>query len=588
LKLLKLCIVAKGQKGLETDELIFGDHFTQLYGPTGTGKTPLVKAIAYCLGCTVKFREEIYNRCDSAILTFNSSSGIYRAQRSFIKGKQVEIEVTDPKNTKKTFYDEESYSEYMFELLGLKNRDLITKSGDKASIYMSSVMPLFYVTQDDGYSSVYKPESAFIKDQFSEMVRFSFNLPEKNPYNLKKNQVDAKNKLDALDQLVSDRKIKLEVLKETIPVNTGIPALEFEIRKTQDELDRLNKHESNGEDSITAISQLMDTRKRRTRDVLSELSLVRNRRFGLQEIKSEIETEVNTLSLNEEARRVFMSFDDICSSDGCQLFSKSSDSYAKNLLYLKDQIKDLESNDRNDDLREIELSKELEILDEVILDLQKEKEKLAERTEAPASLKVISELKLELFKLHSELVDAKKIELSEKDYLSVRNRRDESLNAYEAYKTGGKLDLRLAGLRKKIEKTFIKWLDKLNTSNISYNITFKQDFEPILGNESVNQLSGSTGSRTVLAFHAALLEIAAENTPFNFLILDAPKQHETENIDLDGYMSRLKKICHKHNLQVIFSATEYEYKGDDHDNMWSPSHLLEGKPMFMRPPKPEL
>jgi hypothetical protein len=443
-------------------------------------------------------------------------------------------------------------------------------------------MPLFYVTQDEGYSSVYKPENSFIKDQFSEMVRFAFNLPEKNSYNVKKSRVDSKNKLESLDSIVSDKKIKLAVLVDSISTNRKVVDIENEISKIQESLDRVDNVDLTSDDSITAIVQIIAARKKRTREVLGELNIVRNRRLGLTEIKADIETEANTLSLNEEARRVFMSFGDICSSNSCQLFSNSSDLYAKNLLYLKDQIKDLESNDRNDELREVKLLKEIQVLDDMVIELQDEKEKLIEKSVTSNDMSVVSEIKLEMFKLHTELVDAKKIELTELSYVDVLNKREVALNAYEAYSTGGKVDLRLTGFKKVLRKTFIEWLGELKTSNISYDISLKNDFEPILGDESVNQLSGSTGSRTVLAFHAALLEIAAERSPFNFLILDAPKQHETENIDLDRYMSRLKTICIKHGLQIVFSATEYEYNGDAQDVTWTPSYLVDDKLMFMR------
>ena len=45
-----------------------------------------------------------------------------------------------------------------------------------------------------------------------------------------------------------------------------------------------------------------------------------------------------------QARRLFASFEDICSNPACGLFLGSSESYGKNLLYLKDQVKDLQRN----------------------------------------------------------------------------------------------------------------------------------------------------------------------------------------------------------------------------------------------------
>lgn len=449
---------------------------------------------------------------------------------------------------------------------------------------MSTLLPLFYVTQDEGYSSVYKSNSTFIKDQFSEMIRLSFSLPEKNSFDLKKNQIQAKKKLEMLDGFVADKNSRLKLLRETITSNRRSANLVDEIEKLEVELNRVSNSTSGVEDSVTAIEQILNAKKQRARAVLNELNAAKIRRHGLSEIRGDIETEINTLSLNEEARRVFMSFQDICSNVGCQLFVKSSDSYAKNLLYLKDQIKDLENNENYDQALEIKLAKELEVLDDFIAELEAEREKIVNKSDSAAQFKIITNIKLELFKLHSELTDVRKVEACEKDYVETLNRREEALNAYESYNTGGKLDLRLAEFRKKLRLSFIAWLDALKTSNISSDISFKNDFEPVLGEESVNQLSGSTGSRTVLAFHAALFELAASDSPFKFLILDAPKQHETENIDLDRYMLRLKSICEEHGVQVVFSATEYEYQGDHQDKEWKPQYVVGEKKMFMRKP----
>ncbi|TDO99919.1 hypothetical protein [Marinomonas balearica] len=584
MKFLKLKIDSKGREGLETEDLIFGDHFTQLHGPTGTGKTPLVRSIAYCLGCSVKFRQEVYDRCNSANLTFSVLGEIYKVKRFYIKGKKFELELTDPSGKIIPFYEEKTYSDFLFDLLGIKNRDLISNSGEKVVGYISTVLPLFYVNQDEGYSSVYKSESSFIRDQFSEMIRLSFSLPEKNSFNIKKNKIQANKKLEALDLLVSEKKNRLDILIETVGITRESSSLENEIEKLEVELERVSNVNSSSEDTLTAIDQMLHAKKTRAREVLNQLNSVKNRRYGFQQIVEDINTEIETLSLNEEARRVFMSFGDVCSSAGCQLFSKSSDSYAKNLLYLKDQIKDLKNNDIHDDSLEKSLSTELKIIEKDVVELENEKTKQIEGSKDKIDFKIISDLKLELFKLHSELFDSNKVKGSENQYIEVLNRRDEALNALEAFKTDGKVDLRLAELKKNLRLLFIDWLGQLETSNISHDVTFKNDFEPVLGEESVSQLSGSTGSRTVLAFHAALLEMAATRSPFNFLILDAPKQHETENVDLDRYMLRLKEICKEYNLQVIFSATEYEYKGDSQDVEWKPKYLVGKKEMFMRKP----
>ncbi len=45
-------------------------------------------------------------------------------------------------------------------------------------------------------------------------------------------------------------------------------------------------------------------------------------------------------------KRVFESFSEICQNADCGVFIGSSQSYAKNLLYLKDQLKDLAGNEQ--------------------------------------------------------------------------------------------------------------------------------------------------------------------------------------------------------------------------------------------------
>ena len=583
MKLLNIQIFPDSTSGWGSGLLEFGVGITQLFGPNGCGKSPVVQSIAFCLGFPCVFRNDIYEKCSFVVLNIETKKGSFSIKRFYTKS--TNIEVTEPSKTFQAFYNEKDYSKYIFDLLDLKVNNLLSTGNKATPPYLSSMLPIFYLDQDEGYSKLYCSPNNFIKDQFSEMIRLAFSLPEKNSFNLKKNQIQAKKKLDALDVLVSDKINRLNILKETILSNRKPADLKEEIEILEGELIRVSSSTSNEEDAISAIEQMIRSKKKRIRAVLNELNIVCNRRRGLTEIKSEIETEINALSLNEEARRVFMSFGEICSSDKCQLFSKSSDSYAKNLLYLKDQIKDLENNDDTDKALEIELAKELEVLDQIVSDFQNENKKLQEQSEQAVNYKVISEIKLELFKLNAELVDLKKIEASEEEHIKTAIRRDSALNSYEAYKTGGKVDIRLSEFRKSLRLCFSKWLGNLKTSNISHDISFKDDFEPILGEESVNQLSGSTGSRTVLAFHAALLELAAISAPFRFLILDAPKQHETENIDLDRYMKALKELCSQYDLQVVFSATEYEYIGDHNDAIWEPEFIEDGKKMFMRKPK---
>ena len=139
-------------------------------------------------------------------------------------------------------------------------------------------------------------------------------------------------------------------------------------------------------------------------------------------------------------------------------------------------------------------------------------------------------------------------------------------------------------MKSDLRQLLLNWLEELNTNNISRNITFKDDFTPFLGTETISQLKGSTRTRAVLAYHAALIELMAKHDSFcfRFLILDTPKQHEIHNDDLNRYIEALKTLCNKHNIQVIFSTTEYHYEGDDNDIEWNPKFAGEKQLMFMK------
>lgn len=582
MKFISIKISPKSNNGLESDLLEFGDHITQLFGPTGTGKTPIVKSIPFCLGYSVVFRQEIYERCDYVSLIVSFDSENYTLKRYYLKGREVNIEVVQPDGHTFSFYNESDYSEYLFKKLGMERRVLVGTDNSLAKPYTSTLLPIFYVNQDDGFTNVYKSSNNFIKDQFSEMVRYAFNLPLKNSYDLKKNKLEAKKKLDLLDSAVTKRKNSLELLNSTVKVNRSAFDIEEDISRFSKELDELDIKNIESEDLTASLDHIIQRKKVRLGEIKKKIALVSNRRLGFEDMLKEIGSEIDTLNMNEESRQVFMSFGEICSSIKCQMFSRSSDSYSKNLVYLKDQIKDMEANDKQDEIVEVSLKSELYHIQEDLNELINERSEIRNKSVHHPNFKIITDLKVEIYKLQILLADAKKLDLAEREYIRISNERDRALNAYEAYKTSGKEDLEVLEFRKELRSLYISWLDQLRTTSISYDIGFKNDFDPIMGGETVNQISGSTGSRSILAYHASLFELAAKRSPINFLIIDAPKQHETENSDLDNYIKRLKVLCSEFNLQLIFSATEYEYEGDVKDSRWVPLYYKDSKKMFMK------
>jgi hypothetical protein len=99
--------------------------------------------------------------------------------------------------------------------------------------------------------------------------------------------------------------------------------------------------------------------------------------------------------------------------------------------------------------------------------------------------------------------------------------------------------------------------------------------------------SGSTCTRIVLAFHAALLEVSLArggNHP-GWLLFDAPKQHELSQTDFDAYTDRLLLLATKHpgRVQMVFSVADLKTQFQSGDEVWMPRFTMEGNLRFLGP-----
>ncbi len=582
MKLHSIQMYPNGQLGWQSDLLTFGQNITQLFGPNGCGKTPIVQSIAYCLGYPCVFRNDIYERCGHVVLTVDTHIGRLSIKRTY--SRDTDIEVTEPSGNVQRFFDEKEYSMYLFEWLGMPVSNLVTNSNKITAPYLATILPLFYLDQDDGYSEIYCPPSNFIKDQFSEMMRMIFNLPVKNSFDEKKDKIRAKERLDYLDKQVELHSRQVQAANQTATtISKTSHELSAEIKSLEEELDQLKGSGASHDDSITVLDRLISSHKTTVREISSEIAEINKRSNSIGRIISEIDTEIETLNLNEEARRVFLSFNEICSSPNCQLFSRSSDLYSKNLLYLKDQIKDLERNSEIDRIKSAHLNLQKSQLDELIASTTNARNMALEKSEISALVDAISELKNQIFELQSQRSDVEKAETLKTRHYVILAERESALNTYQSFSTDRTSIPELIRLRSDLRQYFLGWLEKLHTSNISRDITFKDEFVPILGLETISQLKGSTRIRAVLAYHAALLELIAtqKKSGFQFLILDTPKQHEIHNDDLDRYLKALKKLAIDHGIQIVFSTTEYHYQGDDLDTEWNPKYLGKEQKMFL-------
>lgn len=584
MKLKSLQIFPNGKDGWFTDIMRFGDNITQLYGPTSCGKTPVIQSIAFCLGYPCIFREDIYHRCNHAVLIVEVKNQNYEIRRTYLKGKDVDIQVTEPSGMIQEFYNEGDFSLYLFELLNIDSKDLLDNYGKKTQPYLSTILPVYYIDQEEGYSDYYSPPSKFIKDQFSEMVRLIFSLPAKNSFNEGQAKRDAKEKLEFLDRQVEEYSRQVDIAKEGASnVDLAEKEIEKQIASLKSELEVILDSGANYNDAMNALDTLISNIRKRISGLVEEIESLDNKIFSFDQIIQEINTEIDTLNLNEAARRVFLSFNEICSSNDCKLFSASSESYSKNLLYLKDQIKDLVRNQESDKIRIEQLKQRRDEEIEYLHNTIKDRKVSEDSSEIELLLHTVSNIKDEIFELEDKKRKLIEYGLSQQKYSEIFNKRDKALKEHESFSIDRKSNPDLIKIRTGLRQKFLDWLDILNTQNVVREITFTNDFGPVLGAETIKQLRGSTKVRAILSFHAALIELANTKSKclLNIFILDAPKQHELPNVELDNFLKELKKLSGTQNTQIIFSATEYKYSGDERDEVWVPLYPGKKQKMFM-------
>ena len=408
MKLLELKIEAEGNHGWFSKQLIFGDRITQLYGPNGCGKTPIIKSIAYALGYPVKFRDDIYNNCAAAVLRLETGLGELELRRKI--DSHFDVEVRNG-NDSQTFYTEKDYSQYLFNIFDVKISTLTSNRNESTVPYMATFLPVFYLDQDNGYTNIYKAPSSFIKDQYTEMMRLVFGLPPKNSFDQKKLVIGKKKKLEQTDRMIVKKQEFIESLSNEIGTsNRNSEEIGVEITKYKEDLEEFKESKSLKYDAESTFNSLIYEKQVAQKDLINEIVELTAKVNGFEKIKNEIEVEVNTLSLNEEARRLFDSFDDICSNADCGLFLGSSDSYGKNLLYLKDQIKDLERNTTIQKRRIEELEIQSKSMKEEVSNLEGKRNDINPGGDVEGLVETIGELTRKVINLQREKQTVEELE----------------------------------------------------------------------------------------------------------------------------------------------------------------------------------
>lgn len=584
MKFESLQFFASHAAGWASEELKFGNAITQLFAANGSGKTPLIQSIMFCLGLDVQFREDIIRNCSKVRLRINLKGEILAFERSI--GQKFDLNIKSDGRTIGHFYNEEDLSTFMLKTLELR-ADRLTTNGNTGTIpYFSALLPLFYLDQDAGYTDYYVPaRQSFIKGQYSEMVRLAVGLPPRSSYDAAKKTIAIQKEIEYLDRSIVDSHKLMERLRQDLPSPARPPVdIERQIVDLKSRLDELKTTKDIKSETISSFDHLITGLRRQHRELGSqEISLEAKIRSTFQ-IKEEIESEIETLDLNEEARRAFISFSDICTAPSCGMFLVSADSYGKSLLYLRDQLKDLDIANISNMQQAESIALQKVLIERQISDLA-QKRGLAEREAGiEMFIEAIRKIASDIFELELEKSKQQKLETQKTNHFNLIKQRDSALTTQESLGTTRDQSPEVLKFRLDLSEKMANWLDVLNSKNISRSIRVDNDLKPVLGTEKLAIIKGSSKARTVLAFHAALFEISTSNpnSPFRTLIFDTPRQQEIHSEDLDAYIRALKKIAVQNNAQIIFSTTSYRYQIDPAtDQEWLPHFDGFEQPMYL-------
>ena len=573
--------------GLGSQKIKIENHITQFTGKNGSGKTPIIQSIIYCLGYPVRFRQDIVRRCRSATLEVEVRGEVFFIERFFKSNpNDLKINIYDKSgsNVLNEFSFEEDYSNGVFDFFELSSVALVTTDGKPSKLYLSNVLPFFYLSQDGGYRNIYTPLAKFIKDQFSEVIRFLFKLTPKNYYLDLKEKFSLTAARGALDEQISSSKAVLRRITDDADVGSEVGFRE-ELAQLKSNLDDLKNSHGSLEASVRELNTVKNKYLISKRDIEENINDLNIQINNLVRIKNEIIMETDALLLNSKAERLLNSFVSTCSDPSCTMFRGAKEAYGKHLLYLKDQLKDLDFNLNRLNLLRDKKFIELEFVNKNISDLEDGQRADVGSNEMTVLVRAVNEISRRSVYLEEKLAainNSKNLTLK----IERLEREREKITALirDQEDRRGRGDLLIKNLRERIQILTINWLNVLETENVSRAVLVDSDFNFSFGGEKVDAFNGSTKARVVLASHAALMEAYLEVVKVNFVpwfIMDTPNQNELDLSDLTRFMSELKRLCEVYKIQVIFASKDFRLNPGEHDIVHEPMFSGEKHKMYL-------
>lgn len=555
-------------KGWSSGPFLFSDVLTVIAGPNGAGKTPLLKGLAYCLGYAIQLPTEIIQKCATVRLVLKTGLDEISVERRIA----VEFRSTITKADEAMQYENAAdFSKAFVTLIGIKDRSFPTKNGGLSPLYTDLLLPMFWIDQDLGWRDLYcpLPTKNFVKDQAEEVIRLLLNLPSRNAAVDKHDYAEAQARAESAKQQVEIKRQVVEALERDLltfgPIRTSAELgsrkqqLSAELRANSSILEALSTKDS-------ALDGLISNR-RSERDSASFSHQAAGRR--LDELKAygkTLHAQVAIVETNEVAADAFRI---LCGSHTCQFFRAPEESYGRRVLYIKDQLKDFEVSlallRRETDRLHVTLE-ESEASFRQALD---DKRRQMQSASGQGIVDEVDRITKEFATVSAQLLQTQRLEEEREKFTKLVDLSVTTETAAQKLKPtrgANRDESSVWDAAAELKELFESWLATLRTPNLPVQKYFDEHFDLFMGGTRFTEgsyIGGSTRTRVVLAFHAALIEtsIRRGGSHPSFLVLDTPKQHELDTENLRAFVNRFVKMGadYRVDLQLVVAAKELEF-----------------------------
>lgn len=572
IKLEEFRYLARGPQGWHSELPPFGELLTAVQGENGSGKTPIMKGIVWTLGHKLQLTPEVIANCSAAELQLTVEGRLVTLTRP-IGLPQFALTVNDAGDVSE-FDNEGEYAKWFLSLFGSAARTLTNKQKKATDLYANTLIPGFWVDQDHGWTQDYWAPSNFIEDQREEVIRFLVGMPARHPFSPRDKYDEAKADLAKTETAIQMQRFVLDKLEQNGKLRADdVSAIQARRIVLQADL-AANNAAVEAVRSVTSQFELDLSRLEAERQSLQQQAAQLQRNRGqLVLVMAEVEGEVEILTGNAQAAAFFRQ---LCSREECQMFSSPAESYGRTLLFLKDQIKDLQVS--HDELSHdvAELEARLRVVEGQLSAKRLDRQKaLGESPHAQVAAK-LDVLAKDLVDTELKVAQHEQYSVENQKFARLLDKREQLLATVEELKPTGSRSGSSGDARQHLTESLQDWLGTLSTPNVK-QAWFDNEFNIMLDGRKFgpnSSDSGSTRARIVLAFHAALLETGVRlggNHP-GWLLLDAPKQHELNQKDFDAYVAKLRRVAATNpgQVQLVFSVADLRTQLEVGDERWFP------------------